>query len=296
MSVVLNSSSIFSTYISTVDHLPCDFVRSLWLVQSCNVAIDHEKEHLHQLLQQDNAASVTEQYVRSQTKLRHLHDESVAEMDALCTQLLSHEAMLKSEISQLQRVADTPIAQDTSSSEKLRAQLREHYKQNPLPSQVEALQDQERGNGNEKKLPGRTSGLKIILKLSKSRRDPEVKVTKATRVSNVHKAQKQTIKKKKEVVNIPEPAFQAAQAPEEDRNLYCFCKQRSFGDMIACDNETCPNGEWFHYKCVGLLNRVEALKYTAEKWYCSPKCREIVTAKPAPKKGRPKGKKKKTKW
>ena len=42
--------------------------------------------------------------------------------------------------------------------------------------------------------------------------------------------------------------------------------------MISCDNESsCPNGEWFHYKCVGILNRVVALKYTTgkESWYCS---------------------------
>ena len=36
--------------------------------------------------------------------------------------------------------------------------------------------------------------------------------------------------------------------------------------MISCDNESsCPNGEWFHYKCVGILNRVVALKYTTGK-------------------------------
>ena len=53
---------------------------------------------------------------------------------------------------------------------------------------------------------------------------------------------------------------------QEDTTLYCFCKQPSFGNMISCDNESsCPNGEWFHYKCVGILNRVVALKYTTGK-------------------------------
>ncbi|KAK4483908.1 hypothetical protein RD792_011117, partial [Penstemon davidsonii] len=33
---------------------------------------------------------------------------------------------------------------------------------------------------------------------------------------------------------------------------YCVCHQVSFGDMIACDNENCQGGEWFHYTCVGL--------------------------------------------
>ncbi|KAK1644064.1 hypothetical protein QYE76_061869 [Lolium multiflorum] len=33
---------------------------------------------------------------------------------------------------------------------------------------------------------------------------------------------------------------------------YCICHQVSYGDMIACDNENCEGGEWFHYSCVGL--------------------------------------------
>lgn len=60
---------------------------------------------------------------------------------------------------------------------------------------------------------------------------------------------------------------------EEPEPTYCFCNQPSSGDMIACDNRKCPNGEWFHYKCVGLLNRVEALKYTKQKWYCKDSCK-----------------------
>lgn len=91
-----------------------------------------------------------------------------------------------------------------------------------------------------------------------------------------------------------------AEVEEEDTHKYCFCKQGSFGNMIACDNEdSCPNGEWFHYKCVGLQNVVEALKYTVgkEKWFCSEFCRaryrEALEAsvEPAPPK-----KKKKRRW
>lgn len=66
--------------------------------------------------------------------------------------------------------------------------------------------------------------------------------------------------------------------PENDEPVYCFCKTPSLGNMIACDNLSCPNGEWFHFKCVGLLNRVQALKYTLgnEKWYCSDGCRQAA--------------------
>ncbi|KAI8338805.1 hypothetical protein EDC96DRAFT_523250 [Choanephora cucurbitarum] len=42
---------------------------------------------------------------------------------------------------------------------------------------------------------------------------------------------------------------------------YCYCKQVSFGDMIACDGDNCER-EWFHYACVGLVEP------PAGKWFC----------------------------
>ncbi|KAL8734652.1 MAG: hypothetical protein Q9166_001308 [cf. Caloplaca sp. 2 TL-2023] len=32
---------------------------------------------------------------------------------------------------------------------------------------------------------------------------------------------------------------------------YCYCNQVSYGEMVACDMDTCPR-EWFHLDCVGL--------------------------------------------
>ncbi|XP_054776929.1 PHD finger protein ING2-like isoform X2 [Prosopis cineraria] len=49
---------------------------------------------------------------------------------------------------------------------------------------------------------------------------------------------------------------------------YCICHQVSYGDMIACDNENCQGGEWFHYSCVGLTPETRF----KGKWYC-PTCR-----------------------
>ncbi|KAI8072499.1 hypothetical protein BC940DRAFT_292725 [Gongronella butleri] len=43
--------------------------------------------------------------------------------------------------------------------------------------------------------------------------------------------------------------------------VYCYCRQVSFGDMIACDNEDCEI-EWFHNECVGLTSPPKG------KWYC----------------------------
>lgn len=36
-----------------------------------------------------------------------------------------------------------------------------------------------------------------------------------------------------------------------DDKKYCMCQSVSYGDMVACDNESCPY-EWFHWTCVGL--------------------------------------------
>lgn len=405
MDIVHNSSSLYSTYISTVDHLPCDIVRSLWLVQTCNLTLDKEKHYFHQLLQKHNLVggngSVAQEfYLRKRLVLRW-HDEAVAELVSLCNQLAAHEKMVKDEIAQLQAVADTPVAKDTDMLERLRSQLRnqlrDHYRENPLSSQVEALHEHERviqdlGRVVIKKTV--ENGIKIIFKLSapkiERRGRPKLKAkvetarSKEPRSSREHLraskrlrgARGEAIEAKGEVSgpkmakpqaradvekirhlrtsarlqrdsrvvetpreikpvvtkpikqvpklrysakpvvpkivkpmgrkrgrpakidrtklravaqNIPEPVLQAS-VQEEDTALYCFCKQRSFGDMIACDYGKCPNGEWFHYKCVGLLNRVEALKYTTEKWYCSAGCREAGSA------GKNRGRKKKGRW
>ena len=50
---------------------------------------------------------------------------------------------------------------------------------------------------------------------------------------------------------------------EVDDTLYCFCRQISFGQMVACDNgDNCPY-EWFHFECVGLTEQPKG------SWYCS---------------------------
>ncbi|KAA6410886.1 MAG: FYVE PHD zinc finger [Lasallia pustulata] len=53
---------------------------------------------------------------------------------------------------------------------------------------------------------------------------------------------------------------------EEPR--YCYCNQVSYGEMVACDMETCPR-EWFHLDCVGLTRAPTR----NAKWYCD-ECKE----------------------
>ncbi|GAB4851457.1 PHD finger protein ing2 [Ancistrocladus abbreviatus] len=62
----------------------------------------------------------------------------------------------------------------------------------------------------------------------------------------------------------------AEQPIDPNEPTYCICHQVSFGDMIACDNENCQGGEWFHYACVGLTPETRF----RGKWYC-PTCGQL---------------------
>lgn len=44
--------------------------------------------------------------------------------------------------------------------------------------------------------------------------------------------------------------------------VYCFCRKKEFGRMIACDNPTCPY-EWFHFSCVNITEEPKG------DWFCS---------------------------
>ncbi|XP_077220521.1 PHD finger protein-like protein [Tasmannia lanceolata] len=67
--------------------------------------------------------------------------------------------------------------------------------------------------------------------------------------------------------SVPEPV-DVDQPIDPNEPTYCICHQVSFGDMIACDNENCEGGEWFHYSCVGLTPETRF----KGKWFC-PTCR-----------------------
>ena len=54
---------------------------------------------------------------------------------------------------------------------------------------------------------------------------------------------------------------------KDNAQVYCWCQQEEFGQMIACDNPTCRI-EWFHFSCVGLSRKPKG------RWYCSDKCKE----------------------
>eukprot|EP00056_Hartaetosiga_gracilis_P019906 m.16570 g.16570 ORF g.16570 m.16570 type:complete len:240 (+) comp8023_c0_seq1:96-815(+) len=69
--------------------------------------------------------------------------------------------------------------------------------------------------------------------------------------------------KKKKMATAPEqtPIIEE----ENSGEVFCYCKQGSFGEMVGCDNDNCPI-EWFHYQCVGLTSAPQG------SWFC-PECR-----------------------
>jgi len=54
---------------------------------------------------------------------------------------------------------------------------------------------------------------------------------------------------------------------QDDQSLYCICRKRSYGEMVACDNPDC-HFQWFHINCLKITGTLP------ESWYChecSPK-------------------------
>lgn len=409
MSIVLDQS-VYSTYIGTVDHLPCDIVRSLWLVQSCNYAVANERERLHELFLRYATASreeLTRVYAEGKARIMRLLQEAEAEARALCGRLAAHEQML---VAQLEPHAEEATA---AANEELREKLVEYYKHEKprlnivlkLPKRVLAepklrkprvgeakavarpTRGVERGSGESRgrvlrshateapqtepkdasvptdailgdklsvpvdklsvpvdkhvpkkrasrvarkdnpkvveilramvpraELPKRglapvarprtrlapveappepvsVEGRRLRQRPSRSQeppmasepkgtssskeshvKNPKARVTKPQRVQPQKRAQSQTRgqPQKRALTQKKELSLKDSAAPLQPLEpLFCFCKQPSSGSMIACDNRRCPNGTWFHYKCVGLT-RAKAEKL--RRWWCLARC------------------------
>lgn len=51
---------------------------------------------------------------------------------------------------------------------------------------------------------------------------------------------------------------------DEDNGTWCYCKEAHAGEMIACDNKTCPV-TWYHISCLKMTSVPKG------KWMC-PSC------------------------
>ncbi|KAF2733430.1 hypothetical protein EJ04DRAFT_513209 [Polyplosphaeria fusca] len=81
-----------------------------------------------------------------------------------------------------------------------------------------------------------------------------------------------------------DPEFSDGAEVDEDGDepRYCYCNEVSYGNMIACDNDSCPR-EWFHLQCVSLDKAPNA----RTKWFCSDDCERAFKKGNKAKGGRP---------
>eukprot|EP00040_Diaphanoeca_grandis_P015917 m.81844 g.81844 ORF g.81844 m.81844 type:complete len:295 (-) comp25459_c0_seq1:238-1122(-) len=73
------------------------------------------------------------------------------------------------------------------------------------------------------------------------------------------------------------PPPQPKVSSKKPKRMTEYCKPDCTGmdgEMVGCDNDSCPHGEWFHLSCVGL--RVSPAE--DKNWYC-PNCRKSMRAK-----------------
>lgn len=364
-SVIQSSNTIYSTYISTIDHLPCDIIRSLWLVQSCNLSAEREKNHIHKILLQQNPKTLSEllekkirelaeQYSHLKEQIQRCNREAVTELEGLHSRLVAHSGELDITVASVEASESQQPHNSEKAQAELREQLKKHYEENPLRSQIEALQEHKLSENVIVRHLGALGNMKIIFKIPKTKKSHKKRDLKPRKLSHYEgeytsedyesnkrlflpkqsdswsfedlefgiktpnkkvytsgRYQKTKRNLKSELLRGMRSAGASLGSPyvthiqEEDNEeyeqstpppeQYCFCKQPSFGDMIACDNQNCPNGEWFHYKCVGLLSKVEALKYNKQKWYCKESCQKEAERLEKAKKLK-QAKKRRTRW
>lgn len=64
---------------------------------------------------------------------------------------------------------------------------------------------------------------------------------------------------------------------DDDEPVYCTCQRVSFGKMIACENENCEGGEWFHFDCLGFTTAPKG------RWWCDTCTAAGLAGRKAPK-------------
>jgi len=68
-------------------------------------------------------------------------------------------------------------------------------------------------------------------------------------------------------LKVPEILVPVHNVEPEDPNLYCICRKKAYGFMVACDS--C--NDWFHEKCVNLDRRFKADQEKSVEYVC-PGC------------------------
>lgn len=303
-----------NNFVSTLDHLPCDLIRSLWIIQMMNLRNKRLNEQLSNLLISKSENNL--QIERLNKLILRNSFEAECESKFAVSILLNHLNTLNDDL-EILNILKLKLPGWTSEAVEKRWMEWNDFKKSFLNSRKSLnfenkfdlfLKKYTESNKNEsstrKNISNTASttvtnndkiGIKLKLKLKNTRikRKSQVQLNgnlnKKLKKSLVSSAipqkdeMKDEIKEKKILLDKPIDNIKLENEP-----LYCFCRGPSFGKMVACENEKCPN-EWFHFKCVGLTSEPKGL------WFCSKSCRDRYNERKEKKKKR-KRKRKGSKW
>lgn len=272
-----------ASFVTIVDHLPCEVTRKLWLIQDLNQQYDKDRTELARRLQSlkqsrpPESVSIIDvpQSYKSQvdkiqnlrTKLHQLRLEALSQSRSLLEtfsaakrQVQEHRSQLKHELKlhQIQKAV-----REKRRKQALKAVNIKHIQQ----KEENTLDETE----TETRSKSQVASDKVTLKLKVPTRTDTVTKNSITKIS-LKPAQKRSSRKKKqeEEEETPEPTTDQAQERESDdeSNIYCICQKSSSGDMIGCDNSKCHK-QWFHFECVN----VTVAPPDNRKWYCPDCCK-----------------------
>lgn len=273
--------------VSTLDHLPCDIIRSLWLVQMMNLKTTRLEAKISHLLKQ-TPLNIKEVNRTKQLMLKY-QLESECESKHLVSIVENHLDILNDD-RVLNKLLSDKLPGWTSEAVESRWNDWREYKKKFIENrkanpEKNIFNDSFNDMNNQSNLKIKitlkkqntknpTTNIKTQLKHKK----PVVKLNKVVKIEKNVKStttkSEMVVKKvqKEEIVEVPppppQPPVEVVQPVVENKveERYCFCNGPSFGRMVACEYDKCSH-EWFHFKCVGLTNEPTGL------WFCSETCK-----------------------
>lgn len=275
-----------NNFVNTLDHLPCDITRSLWIIQMLNLKNKRIEEKLINLFKSNGGMTEI-----NGLKLQILKNsnELICESQYLINILNNHSLILIDDL-ELIKILKLNLKGWTSEAVEKRWKQWGEFKKDYLNSIKNVnnennpflnfkIENKEKGRDTSKSLDHRHLKIKISLKPThiqssiKSNIPPPKRIKKEVKtgpvlvIKQLNKQQKE--KKYEAKLTTPEstpvtPSPKHVTAIQEE--TYCFCNGPSFGHMVACEYEKCPH-EWFHFKCVGLTSEPK------NEWFCSDFCR-----------------------
>lgn len=261
-------------FVSSLDHLPCDIVRCLWLIQSLELKNIRLKQRLFKVFDSTPDSVYSNEQINEINHLNSIINRNLLEIKTETSYLIdlldAHIKLINDE----QHLSDLLKEKLKNwTSEKVESQWKEWC---IFKSKVIA------NDPNRSKKSLEIPGLKIRIRLKSSSSEP------LSPPSNSHKKRSSTENSDKLQINKkphleqtpvvqPKPKV-VLEKPKiySDEPVYCTCNGPATGRMIGCENTKCPRGEWFHFKCIGITKEPET------KWFCSKDCEDTIN-KPKPK-------------